>query len=242
MARSCGRDDGIPLADRVASDGARSHWKANVVGRRCDRVGLRGWGFAFWSATAAERTSAHLLPTVGNARGQKRRSMRKWTLCRVRARRPRRADCVGKAHRARQSFAALQPTGIYTEEQLLLALGSRRRGLRFPGEVLEGMKVWNGVPFSLGPPNAPDAITADLGYLLANSMIICWRCCEWHQESSEVHSDVLDGIRQFSSECQRLYTLEALPGKPRWRAHRIASEAAAEGTVAPFTFMATHSA
>jgi len=51
-------------------------------------------------------------------------------------------------------------TGIRTDGIQFWRSGLDEEGFAFPAEVLDTMKNWNGVPFSLGPANAPDAVTS----------------------------------------------------------------------------------
>ena len=51
-------------------------------------------------------------------------------------------------------------TGIRTDGIRFWRSGLDEEGFAFPAAVLDTMKNWNGVPFSLGPANAPDAVTS----------------------------------------------------------------------------------
>jgi serine/threonine protein kinase len=49
-------------------------------------------------------------------------------------------------------------TGFYTGSRSVQSDGLDGLGNAFPGEVLAAAKIWDGVPFSLGPADAPDAV------------------------------------------------------------------------------------
>src|SRR5262249_2561544 len=52
--------------------------------------------------------------------------------------------------------------GFYTDGQVFDSRDSIDHvGSAFPARMLGEVRVWNGVPFTVGPPNAPDAVTSE---------------------------------------------------------------------------------
>src|SRR5262249_51819967 len=54
-------------------------------------------------------------------------------------------------------------TGIYSEgAKYSWSAGLDEEGFAFPAQVLASMKTWDGIPFSLGQANTPNAVTSEI--------------------------------------------------------------------------------
>jgi serine/threonine protein kinase len=155
----------IPRAERVASDGARKHWEKRLLwGGAAIVVGIAALGILrFDPPPPLRRTSAHLLPLVGKAPGAlEAETKEKMEPLPSQDATAKQRPTVSRKRIVPVNLARLySKTGIYSEgTKSYWPSGLDDEGFALPEEVLGGMKVWNGVPFSLGPPNAPDAVTS----------------------------------------------------------------------------------
>jgi hypothetical protein len=102
-------------------------------------------------------------------------------------------------------------TGIRTEGRVVgRPSGLDEEGFTFPAEVLEAMKNWSGVPFTLGPANAPDTVTSQTVALPAGkfeSLRMLGTGVNGDQESQTFTVSYTDGTSaSFSQSVSDWYT------------------------------------
>ena len=113
---------------------------------------------------------------------------------------------------------AYNATGIYTEGTPFDSNSSLDQvGNAFPAEVLGAAKVWDGVTFSLGPANAPDAVTSRIIALPAgrfDALKMLALGVEGDQESQVFTVTYADGTSSFFSQSlSDWYTPEKFSGE-----------------------------
>ncbi len=113
---------------------------------------------------------------------------------------------------------AYNATGIYTEGTAFDSNSSLDQvGNAFPAEVLGAAKVWDGVTFSLGPANAPDAVTSRIIALPAGrfeALKMLALGVEGDQESQVFTVTYADGTSSFFSQSlSDWYTPEKFSGE-----------------------------